>query len=68
MHYTVYIKGQLNQMVPVEVDYEEMIFKLENGEDLTTAETILLEQLQPELLDRYFETNGVQILIDHPIV
>lgn len=68
MHYTVYIRGLLNEMVPVEVDYEEMILKLETGEDLTSAETLLLEQLQPELLDRYFENNRVQVPVDHPII
>lgn len=55
MHYTVYVRGLLDQLVPVEVDYEDMMFKLETGEDLSTAESILLEQLQPELLDRYFD-------------
>lgn len=68
MHYTVYIRGLLSEMVPVEVDYEEMILKLETGEDLTSAETLLLEQLQPELLDRYFENNRVQVPVDHPII
>jgi len=68
MHYTVYIRGLLNEMVPVEVDYEELIFKLESGEDLSTAESILLEQLQPELLDRYFDYNRAPITVDHPIV
>jgi hypothetical protein len=55
-------------MVPVEVDYEEMMFKLESGEDLTSAETLLLEQLQPDLLDSYFEQNRVHVPVDHPII
>ena len=58
MYYTVYVRGLLNQMVPLEVDYEKMMFNLETGEHLTTAETLLLEQLHPELLDRYFEMQG----------
>jgi len=45
-------------MVPLEVNYEKMMFNLETGEHLTTAETLLLEQLHPELLDRYFEMQG----------
>jgi len=55
MHYTVYIRGLFDKLVPVEVDYEDMMFKLETGEELSTAESILLEQLQPELLDRYWD-------------
>lgn len=55
-------------MVPVEVDYEEMMFKLESGEDLSTAETLLLEQLQPELLDRHFEKECGRFPVDHPII
>lgn len=68
MHYTVYIKGLLNEMVPVEVDYEEMMFKLESGETLSTAETLLLEQLQPELLDEYFDFIRETVPVDHPII
>ena len=68
MHYTVYIRGLLNEMVPVEVDYEEMMFKLETGEDLSTAETLLLEQLQPDLLDSYLDQNRVPFPVDHPII
>jgi hypothetical protein len=68
MHYTVYVRGLLNEMVPVEVDYHEMMFKLESGETLTTAETLLLEQLQPELLDEYFELIQGPFPVDHPII
>jgi hypothetical protein len=68
MHYTVYVRGLLDNMVPVEVDYEEMMFKLEAGEELSTAETLLLEQLQPELLDEYYESIRGTFPVDHPII
>ena len=55
MHYTVYLRGLFDKSIPVEVDYDQMMDKLSDGETLTEAETTLLEQLQPELLNRYFQ-------------
>lgn len=68
MHYTVYIKGLLNEMVPVEVDYHDTMFKLETGEELSHAEIVLLKQLEPDLLDRRFNSDLEEISVDFPVV